>query len=351
MQSRFLVRQLFVRAVLLLVFVVSLGLCPPVGAASAYRYDGSVDALRQYLLDSKDARVLIGDSRDIYISKPLEFTGDSLEFRGSGSRIIDQSGEGILRLNNLQALHLSELEFIASPAREHDCIDQGCSGVFVSGKKGGELKVVLENVSVVGAGGHGIHVLADESSVFVRTRDSSVRSAGWSLPDRDGVRVDQTGSGSIQWHDRNSSFVGNGGDGVELDEAGAGGVKVRLFGSVFEANGAYCFGRSGDEECVDASEKTGFDLDDGFDIDEEGPGDVRSVLKGVRVLSNFDEGIDFDELGSGLLYADIRDSTVLNWFDASISLSGGGEATDHCLLADVVSGPVDSLPDGCRRLS
>ena len=337
-------------AVLILIVLASLSFCLPVGAAGVYQYDGSVDGLRRYLLDAKDAHVFIGSRRNVYISEPLEFAGDSLEVRGAGSRVIDLSGEGFLRLSKAHSLDLSDLEFVASPSRVLDCIDQDCSGIFVSSRTGGVLKVALKNVSVIGAGGHGIHILADDSSVSLRSRNSSVRSAGWSLPDRDGIRVDQTGSGSIQWHDRDSSFVGNGGDGVELDEAGSGGVKVRLSGSVFEANGAYCFGRSGEEGCVDMDEKTGFDLDDGFDIDEEGDGNVKAVLKEVRVLSNFDEGIDFDELNAGFLSVEIQDSTALSWFDESISLSGGGEADDNCLLVDVVSGPVDSLPDGCSRL-
>ena len=350
-KSSFLACKPYVWAVLLFIVLISLGSCFQVSAVSTYRYDGSVDGLRRYLFDTKDARVSIGLARDVYIAEPLEFAGNSLEIRGEGARIIDLSGQGGLRLNKVQSLDLSDLEFVASPSRALDCIDQDCSGIFVSGRPGSDLKVALKNVSVIGAGGHGIHVRADDSNVFLRSRDSSIRSVGWSLSDRDGIRVDQTGSGSIQWHDKNSSFVGNGGDGVELDEAGAGGVKVHLSGSVFEANGAYFFGRSGEEGFADVSEKTGFDLDDGFDIDEEGDGDVRAVLKRVRVLSNFDEGIDFDELNSGLLSVEIKDSTVLSWFDESISLSGGGEAADHCLLVNVVSGPVDSLPDGCRRLS
>ena len=60
----------------------------------------------------------------------------------------------------------------------------------------------------------------------------------------------------------------------------------------------HCFGRW-EYECIDVSE-TGFDLDDGFDIDEEEMVASRLFRKG-RVLSNFDEGIDFDELNSGLL--------------------------------------------------
>ena len=350
MKSNFLARMsLFLFALLLIVFV-SLGISSPVSSKNLYTYDGSIEGLRRYLINAKDAHVLISPGQSIYLSEPLEFSGDSLEFRGAGARIVDLSGAGVLRLNEIKSLDLSNIEFVASPPHSFECVDQDCSGIFISGKPGTDLKVALESVSVIGAAGHGIHVRSADSNVFLRSSNSSVHSAGWFMSDQDGIRVDQTGFGSIYWHDRNSSYVGNGGDGVELDEAGVGGVMADISGSVFEANGAYCFGRLDEEKCVDVSEKSGFDLDDGFDIDEEGDGDVRALLKEVKVLSNFDEGIDFDELDSGLLSVEVKDSISLSWFDESISFSGGGEAGDHCLVLDVFSGPFDSLPDGCRRI-
>ena len=329
---------------------VSFVFCSPTFAIGSYAYNGSIDDLREYLLGSKNALVFIGPGRDIHLKKPLEFSGNSIEIIGAGGRIIDLSGAGILRLNEVRSVELSELELITSPSSPLECIDQDCSGIFVSGREGNDLSIALKSISVIGAGGHGIHIVADDSSVFLSSRNSSISSAGWFLPDRDGIRVDQTGSGSINWHDKNSSFVGNGGDGVELDEAGAGSVAVRLSGSVFEANGAYCFGRSEEVGCLQISEQTGFDLDDGFDIDEQGAGDVKAYLDDVTVLSNFDEGVDFDELDSGYLYAEIKNSTILSWFDDSISLSGGGEAGDYCLLDEVISDIATSLLDGCTSL-
>ena len=46
-------------AVLILIVLASFSFCLPVGAAGTYRYDGSVDGLRRYLLDAKDAHVFI----------------------------------------------------------------------------------------------------------------------------------------------------------------------------------------------------------------------------------------------------------------------------------------------------
>ena len=333
-----------------MIVLVSFGISSSASAKSSFAYDGSVEGLRRYLSDTEDARIFIGPGKNIFLSEPLEFSGNSLYFRGAGSRIVDLSGKGALRLNEIQSLDLSNIEFVASPSRFFKCVDQECSGIFISAKPGSDLNVVLESVSVIGAVGHGIHVLSSDSNVFLRSRNSSIHSAGWFMSDQDGIRVDQTGFGSIYWHDRNSSFVGNGGDGVELDEAGSGGVKADISGSVFEGNGAYCFGRLDEDRCVDISEESGFDLDDGFDIDEDGDGDVRAILRGIKVLSNFDEGIDFDELDSGLLSVEVKDSISLSWFDESISFSGGGEAGDYCQLLNVFSGPSDSLPDGCRRI-
>ena len=336
--------------IILLVAFLSFSISFSANAKSSFSYNGSVEELRRYLLTADDANVFFGSDSTIYITEPLEFSGNSLKFKGAGARIVDLSGSGALRLNQVQSLELSDIEFVASPSRLLNCIDQDCSGISVSAKSGRDLKIALENVSVIGAAGHGVHVRANDSNVFLRSRDSSIHSAGWFLSDQDGIRVDQTGSGSIHWLDRNSSFVGNGGDGVELDETAAGGVKAVISGSVFEANGAYCFGRQDENGCVDMSEKSGFDLDDGFDIDETGDGNVTAVLKGVKVLSNFDEGVDFDELDSGFLSVEVQDSISLSWFDESLSFSGGGEASDNCLLLDVFTGPFDSPQDACRQI-
>ena len=73
---------------LILIVIASFSFCLPVGAAGAYRYDGSVDGLRRYLLDAKDAHVFIGSRRNIYISEPLEFSGDSLEDAPSNQKSV-----------------------------------------------------------------------------------------------------------------------------------------------------------------------------------------------------------------------------------------------------------------------
>lgn len=53
-----------------------------------------------------------------------------------------------------------------------------------------------------------------------------------------------------------------------------------------------------DDGSVEAYE-FGIDVDDGFDIDEAGPGSIEGLLHEVEVRGNLDEGIDFDEEDAG----------------------------------------------------
>lgn len=118
--------------------------------------------------------------------------------------------------------------------------------------------------------------------------------------DFDGLRVDQGGDGDIVASIQRSNFDGNLADGAELDETGDGSVDVLVSRSTFVANGA-----TEEIVCTDAAQcgdDTGeliADLDDGFDIDEAGAGDLTGTISRTTVDANNDEGLDFDEAGEG----------------------------------------------------
>lgn len=124
--------------------------------------------------------------------------------------------------------------------------------------------------------------------------------------DFDGLRVDQGGEFGIGGTIRKSVFVDNLADGTELDETGKGFVDIDVKKSVFSDNGETvsldCIGYEEYENCEDGQVT---DLDDGFDIDETGPGGLIADVSRTVVRGNFDEGLDFDEAGRGTL-----DSTI-----------------------------------------
>jgi hypothetical protein len=232
-------------------------------------------------------------------------------------------------------------------------------GIFIDVREDqqGMVTLELESVSVTGTAGHGVHVsdcsLADDcggggggagegsdASISVRLADVTIDGAARGSFDADGLRVDERGPGDILFSASGSAFTGVGADGVELDEGQAGDVIVRVTGSAFEVNGDYCDpGRlaqfmpddpegafeqgamaeadipgpvtgSPDDACFErevdthddgsvAEYEIGIDVDDGFDVDEAGPGSIRAVVEQTGIAGNFDEGLDFDEEGPG----------------------------------------------------
>jgi hypothetical protein len=107
--------------------------------------------------------------------------------------------------------------------------------------------------------------------------------------DFDGIRVDDGGNGGIRSWIESSTISGNRADGVELDERDNGDVQSWAMDTRFEENG-----------------DTGTDdADDGFDIDEDGNGDLIAHFEMVVVNGNFDEGIDMSELGDGSARVDV----------------------------------------------
>jgi len=198
--------------------------------------------------------------------------------------------------------------------------------------------------------------------------------------DGDGLRVNERSEGGINFFANRSSFAKVGADGVELDEddtviegATPGDVMVHVTNSVFNNNGSYCNPdilevdlpdpaewdgdgepdldwitdwlngdfESPDNSCFEvtiededgntidsiddvdnlAEYEVAIDTDDGFDIDEAGPGGLSGMLTNLDVNDNYDEGLDFDSLGDG-------DD---NFVDLDIMAVRGGNNNDEAI--------------------
>lgn len=221
----------------------------------------------------------------------------------------------------------------------------------------GVVSLVLTNVAVSGVAGHGIHVsdctLADDcgggdggagegsaASIQLELNRVHISDVGQGSFDADGLRVDERGPGSIDLTGVNLVATGVGADGFELDEGQAGDVIVDLIRANFIENGSYCdpavlapflpaesegefeefeiivadlpqpSDDTPDMGCFELEVETyeggsveeyeySIDVDDGFDIDEAGPGSIIATLSIGQMLGNFDEGYDFDEQGPG----------------------------------------------------
>lgn len=114
--------------------------------------------------------------------------------------------------------------------------------------------------------------------------------------DFDGVRVDEGGNGDIDARVTHSVFTDNRADGLELDEADSGNAILFVRQSSFEDNG----------DQVQVPPDAEPDPEDGFDVDEAGPGDLHLDVAQTVSRRNIDDGIDLDEDGEGTIFARIN---------------------------------------------
>jgi hypothetical protein len=258
-------------------------------------------------------------------------------------------------------------------------------GIFVDLRddQTGTVEIELVNVSVTGTAGHGIHVsdctLADEcgggsggagegspASISLSLTGVSVIDTAYGRFDADGVRVDERGEGSIEFVAISSVFSRVGADGIELDEGQDGDVTATISLSEFTDNGGYCdpdllaafmpaepegefeqgammedgipgpVTGSPDDGCFERAVDTyddgsveeyefAIDVDDGFDIDEAGPGSMFVTVTGSVMDGNLDEGFDFDEEDTGDIHATYIDTTASGNTDDAYKHSEEGE--------------------------
>lgn len=270
-------------------------------------------------------------------------------------------------------------------------------GIFVGVPEAatGAITVSLTDVSVSGVANHGIHVsdcnLADAcgsggggagegsaASINVMLSGVSVSDVGNGKFDADGLRVDERGEGSITLVASSSSFTDVGADGIELDEGQAGDVIVTALALSTVANGNYCdpsilnaflpdpdegefdegqtaeadipgpVEGSPDDSCIEREVDLfddgtveeyafGLDLDDGFDIDEAGPGSIHASFILGDITGNLDEGLDFDEEDAGDIRLTLNALSADGNTDDSVKLSEEGPGD---VIADVTGGRV-----------
>jgi hypothetical protein len=234
-------------------------------------------------------------------------------------------------------------------------------GVFVRvpEDRTGVVRVELKNVRVNGVANHGIHVsdctLGDDcgagsggggdgspASIVLSADRVSVVDAGNGKFDADGIRIDERNDGGIVFEASSARFAGVGADGVELDEGNNGDVSIDVRNVIFEDNGGYCVDAPLDlaEPCVEDDDgELVLDLDDGFDIDEAGPGWLLGSIVNALVSDNLDEGLDFDTEGPGGADMEVRSIVATDNADEGIKLSeAGGEGATINIVGVVVTG-------------
>ncbi len=290
-----------------------------------------------------------------------------LLIKGHGQTVNSSRNINLLSVTQGADLEISDLNFRGPGGFNiNNRGDQGQSagkGIFVDVRddQTGTVKVTLSNVTVSDVANHGIHIsdcsLADDcggggggggkgsaASIEVNLHNVTVDNVGNGRFDADGLRVDDRGDGDIVFIAENSTFINVGADGVELDEGNDGDVIAQVRDSRFDDNGAYCdpdvlapfvptpdeaefadterlpgqipgiVAGSPDDSCIEREVELydsgyvevyefGIDLDDGFDIDEAGPGSLVANIRNSVINGNLDEGIDFDEEDSGMIFA------------------------------------------------
>ena len=170
----------------------------------------------------------------------------------------------------------------------------------------GTFRLTLFNVTIVDNLGHGVLVndqaddstredeqppaLGSAASVDVSVFNSRFVHNGYSVSDRDGLRVNEGGEGDLTLTVRFTESERNGADGIEVDERGPGDVRVDMFGARLSGNGPF-----------DTT-----DLDDGFDIDEWDAGSILGRIVFSTASHNFEEGFDFNENNDGDLRVDMQ---------------------------------------------
>ncbi len=174
----------------------------------------------------------------------------------------------------------------------------------------GTVHVALVNVSILDNLGHGV-LINDQEDPLTTDPDGSAASVdvtvaasrfignGYSVSDRDGLRVNEGGVGDLKITIVLTASERNAADGIEVDERGAGDVRIEMLGSRVDENGRF----------------DPLDFDDGFDIDEAGDGSIVGRVILSQANNNFEEGFDFNENNAG----DLRVDMLL------VEASGNGE--------------------------
>lgn len=253
-------------------------------------------AIDQASANSSVTRIQFAGRFTIALQQTVWFTGtQDLTIGGAGSTLDGTDARGpAFRTTGGGDLSVFNLTVRNAPA-------EGIS-VEVPHFATGTVHVWLADVSIIDNDGHGVRVndqddpataILDgdsDASVDVSVVGSRFIHNGYSVSDRDGLRVNEGGKGDLRITFSLSSAENNAADGIEVDERGAGDVRVEMFGSRVRSNGPF-----------DPA-----DLDDGFDIDEAGEGSIIGTISLSSANDNFEQGFDFNENDAGDLRVDMR---------------------------------------------
>ncbi|WP_411280516.1 hypothetical protein [Gemmatimonas sp.] len=258
------------------------------------------EAIAQANTDSRIVRVEFKpEARTIALESSVIFTGSqaltiigkraTLDARNAGGPAFVANGGGNLRIEDLTVAN---------------SVSEGLT-VEVPATATGTLTVRFDRVTAIGNAGHGILVndqvnssttdgvqpdaRGSAASLDVRVNDARFLSNGYSVSDRDGLRVNEGGLGSLTFTARGARAEDNAADGIELDERGDGDVVIDVEDTRILRNGK-----------LDPD-----DLDDGFDVDEYDAGSIVGILRNVTASDNYEEGLDFNENNAGDLRVDL----------------------------------------------
>lgn len=263
--------------------------------------------------------------RPIKLLSSVTYTGaQELELDGDDA-IIDAASAGgpAFIANGGGDLKFADLTFRNSPAEGID--------VEVPASATGTQKVSLVKVTIKDNKGHGVLVndqvdpsttdgvqpdnRGSAASLEVEVVLSRFSGNGYSVSDRDGIRVNEGGEGSLTFTSRLTKSEDNAADGIELDERGPGDVFIDVSDTYILRNGKF-----------DPA-----DLDDGFDIDETDDGSIIGKLVRSVASNNYEEGLDFNENNAGDLRVDLTLVVASNNLEEGIDyeedddFAGGGE--------------------------
>jgi hypothetical protein len=260
------------------------------------------DAIDQANADATITRIqFLGGVRIIALQETVEFTGtQDLSIEGNGAELNGGDiavGPAFLTTGGGD-LAISRLTVGDAPA-------EGIS-VLVPSDATGIIRVSLFKVDIIKNAGHGVLVNDQQdpttqdgvqpdpdgsaAAVDVSIANSRFIQNGYSVSDRDGLRVNEGGEGDLTITIKHTLAQDNAADGIEVDERGTGDVRVDAFGLQVVGNGPF-----------DSS-----DLDDGFDIDEYNDGSVFGTISQTAANDNFEEGFDFNENNAGDLRVDMQ---------------------------------------------
>lgn len=343
-------------------------------------------------------QVLIATDGDIEIKSTLDYAGTApLAILGKGQTVKTSVDTNLLTISQGADLTVTELN-LAGPGK-FSIENQGGTGkgifVDVRDDQTGTVTFILDDVEISGFADYGVLISdcdvvdncgagrggkgnGSPASILVRLNDVKIDDVGNGHFDADGLRVDERGPGDIFFYAKDSEFTNAGADGIELDEGQEGGVFATAVDSRFDDNGNYCDGKllesflpkeaegefedgefkeadvpakvtgSADDSCFEREVELyesgsvkeyeiSIDYDDGFDIDEAGPGDLWALVVDTSVKGNHDEGLDFGEEGAGDLKLGIWNVDAKDNTDDALKMVESEDGDLSALLAKLTS--------------